>query len=273
LEENLKKEKDEREAYKQTTDNQIEKLKAELAEEKDNVVMVIKFIDPSAKLDKANKEYIKCFMEKKPFLNHKVTIDNESWTILLKAFGQDLYFSNPLWTNEELLNPEPKDLQNFTGNSAKFISFCKKPVQELLIISKNGYKTRLKLPERKPLLEFFKSDKSIRLSYISGEADPIALACGERGISFYDPKWRINSFSTSNNFKCRLGGFYYKIWGQYGNDSNGYACSAEMAGFGLEDNAWSPFVYNKRSFGIRAAHDSVNYSQGQLSSEAIIYGK
>ena len=29
-----------------------------------------------------------------------------------------------------------------------------------------------------------------------------------------------------------------------------------MAGFGLTDNIWSPYVNAKRSFGIRAAHDN-----------------
>lgn len=33
-------------------------------------------------------------------------------------------------------------------------------------------------------------------------------------------------------------------------------CSAEVAGFGLSDKSWSPYVYADRSFGIRSAHDN-----------------
>jgi len=230
-------------------------------------------LDPSIKFDRPNNEILKFLIEFKLSEKYTTTIDNEQWTVLLKASGTDLHFSNPLWTNEELLNPEPKDLQKFTGQSSKFISFCKKPVQELLIISKQGHKTRLKLPYKKPLLEFFKDPTPTKLEYISGEADPFALVCNQKNCEFYDPVWRINSYETGYKFKCRLGGYFHKKWAIYGTDMKGCYCSAEMAGFGLEDLEWEPFEYNKKSFGIRAAHDNNDFENAQLISEAIIYGK
>jgi len=208
------------------------------------------------------------------FSDFDVEIDGEKWTTLLKAAGTDLIFSSSLWTNEKLLNAEAKDLQTFTGSSSKFIGFCKKPIQELLIISKNGFKTRLMLPENKPLLEFFKDDKPTILKYVSGEADPVALACGQKSLFFEEPIWRINSVREKYDFKCRFGGYYHNISHKcHAIDKNDSRISAEMAGFGIEDNAWFPLTYNKKSFGIRAAGDQTGFGQAQLISEAIIYGK
>jgi hypothetical protein len=59
---------------------------------------------------------------------------------------------------------------------------------------------------------------------------------GIKGVPFCDPKWRINSFCSGNHFKVRLGSHFKIIWTHnFGNDSKGYACAAEMTGFGLTD--------------------------------------
>ncbi len=50
-----------------------------------------------------------------------------------------------------------------------------------------------------------------------------------------------------------------------------------MAGFGITDNAWGPYVYGKRSFGIRRWSDypgtGLYKDKGQFAAGAVVYGK
>lgn len=200
-----------------------------------------------------------------------INIDGEDWSILLKCADTDLCYESEYWENEELLNAEEGNVHQFTGKSAKFPAYIRENVSELLILAKGGLKVRLKLPERKPLIEFMKDKNPTYLEVLSGAPDPVELACGHKGLQFYGPIWRINSIAT--RLRMRLGGHFHQQWGQYGSDAKGSPCSAEVAGFGITDMEWTPNVTGKKSFGVRLGHDQAGFGQGQLTSEAIIYGK
>ena len=76
----------------------------------------------------------------------------------------------------------------------------------------------------------------------------------------------------------RFGGFFHIQWNKdYGTDLTGKKCDAEMAGFGITDQLYEPYVNAKKSFGIRAAHDmpgtGIYSGKGQLATGAIVYGR
>ncbi len=209
-------------------------------------------------------------------------IDSEPWVLLLKAADTDLAFSSPLWNNEALQpDADVKDTHELVGRSAKYSTFCTLPVSELLVVFRDGSnerKTQLRLPQRKPLREVFADPNPSRLEYLSGAKDPIELICGsqEGGFSFYEPVWRINSFSTAkgSKFKCRLGGYFHSEAEQpCGTDKGNCPCGARMAGFGLEDKQWQPLTQGKKSFGVRCSADRTDFGKGQLQAQAMIYGR
>ncbi len=201
----------------------------------------------------------------------KRELDHDSWTLLMKAAGTDLCFSSPYWISSLLLLDDPS---GFTGKSAKYATFCIMPVGELMIVCKSGERwTRLRLPQRRPLLEFFRDPCPTYLEHVSGAKDPVALLCGNTGMKFCEPVWRINGFSTTNSFRCRLGGYFCDAKGKCGEDGKGAACSKEMAGFGIEDNRWGKFEGAKKSVGVRCAGDAKGFGDGQCLAEAVIYGR
>ncbi len=255
--------------------SQIEKLLTSANEAASTLTEMYKLFLPDFKGEKTMKALANVLIMGPE--TYRLNIDNESWTPLLKAADTDLLFSNPLWTNEMVqMDTDSKDIHQLTGKSAKYSMFCLMPVGELLIVCKDGgeRKVRLRLPEKKPLLKFFTDPNPTPLVYVSGAKDPAELACGHKGLEFYDPVWRINSFSKEGyKFKCRLGGYFHQASGQNGADSKGYACSAEMAGFGLEDNQWAPFTKGKKSFGIRCLSDKDGFGNGQCQAQAMIYGR
>eukprot|EP01022_Parablepharisma_sp_SALTPOND_P017146 TRINITY_DN26753_c0_g2_i1.p1 TRINITY_DN26753_c0_g2~~TRINITY_DN26753_c0_g2_i1.p1 ORF type:complete len:276 (-),score=12.88 TRINITY_DN26753_c0_g2_i1:358-1185(-) len=164
--------------------------------------------------------------------------------------------------------------------SAIYKSFYLNPVEMLLIVTKDGRCTLLKLPARKPLVEFYKSSKPVYLEYLDGAKDPLELATGIKDVEFIEPVWRINTFGDTRKFRCRLGGYFRKIYNtsSYGVDANGKIVSAEMAGFGVEDKHWAKYTKGMKSFGVRQAYDhsnsfgndSLGNAIGQLASAAII---
>ncbi len=92
-------------------------------------------------------------------------------------------------------------------------------------------------------MDYFIDNTCENLTYVSGAQDPGKLILNVDGITFEPQVWRINSKSTGHNFWLRLGGQFRIIWGNYGVDTKGNKCCAEMAGFGLTDKAWGDFVH------------------------------
>ena len=202
------------------------------------------------------------------------------WNMLMKLTGKDLDYNSKYWTTEALLN-QISCSEESIEHSAKFLTYNVLPLEMIMIVDESGRKTVLKLPEKKPLLEYFKSEKPIGLEFLDGEPDPIALITNTKGnnvkdgiFKFHDPVWRINSFSKDYpDFKIRLGGFFLDKKGEKGKDTDGNKCTAEAAGLGISDKQWAPHKLGKKSYGVRVGNDHQCEGGGQVIGKCIIYGK
>ena len=90
------------------------------------------------------------------------------------------------------------------------------------------------------------------------------------------PKAVHPAYALGSKAKIRLGGWYNLEWDcSYGLDAAGEKTGAHLVGFGLRDENWCPCTKNKKSFGIRDAHDQAVSSNnlGQYESAAMIYGR
>eukprot|EP01099_Mayorella_cantabrigiensis_P004163 TRINITY_DN3128_c0_g1_i1.p1 TRINITY_DN3128_c0_g1~~TRINITY_DN3128_c0_g1_i1.p1 ORF type:complete len:517 (-),score=138.16 TRINITY_DN3128_c0_g1_i1:70-1593(-) len=195
------------------------------------------------------------------------------WSLMMRLAGDTLPFDSPFWTNESLLNEQDINEEDFSSSS-KYASFNTLPIQWLMIVDQSGRSSVLKVPERKPLLEHFKKGREIPLVYISGCSTPLELIANEKDIPPRDHAWRLNSESDTHSVKVRIGGYFTQTSpGPYGKDTEGMMCSAEVCGAGLLDKEWSPFVFERKSFGVRKAHDNQDQPWSQLISAAFIYAK
>ncbi|GMV41543.1 MAG: hypothetical protein AMXMBFR64_32590 [Myxococcales bacterium] len=190
------------------------------------------------------------------------------WTLLMKAAGTTFAWDSAHWTtattyNDTSLSP--------TFEAAKLSTFNQMPVRELLIVSQAGNATRLALPEQQTALALFQGGTTV-LTHVEGSATPGELI-NNKVWSYCGSPWRVNTKGAYAAY-IRLGGWANYVWDcSYGADGAGQPTGAHLLGLGLLDNQWSPYTYNKKSFGIRDAHDQNNLNPGQLTSGALVYGR
>lgn len=215
-----------------------------------------------------------------PFINSNM--HGGGWQLLLKAgTGIELGGLSDHWIKASTLHADKAvdlDFLSDPTTSCKTDHFNSLAVEELLLLrdSENNANlnnkhqplfVHLRLPERKPLLQFFQASNAVRLTLVDGTADPLALA-GQPHQKFYSPEWRLNSKSSGNAAYCRIGGWFAKQWASYGEDECG-ACSAEWAGIGLHDAQWGNFLQGSKGFGIRIAHDQ----PGNMAASCLVFGR
>ena len=194
------------------------------------------------------------------------------WTLLMKAGGTTYPYESAHWSTSSIDNAGSVDE---TKASAKFEAFNSMTVSELLLKSEYGASTKLLLPAAKTLLQYFQGSTTV-ISYDSGAATVGALING-KSWTYCGAPWRINTFNPAfdpANAKIRLGGWVTSVWDcSYGPDQAGQPTGAHLLGFGLTDTRWTPFAYNRKSFGIRDAHDQNYLAPGQLESFGMIFGR
>ncbi|KAL4480004.1 hypothetical protein ABPG74_020520 [Tetrahymena malaccensis] len=210
--------------------------------------------------------------------NPFASAQSQGFQLLAKLQGVDFEYNSNFWKDQNLLNDQDKDINKL--QSAKYSAFNNQKIKQLFIIDQSGRYTILELEYQQNLTlpEIFTQDLQINCKVLEGCKTPLELTIGYNQTSdFYEPCWRINSYSTQYKFKYRIGGNYHKTWAAYGQDRNNKQNSAEMAGLGLSDEQWNPFSYAKKSYGIRAAHDQLQSpdgkNQGQFSGFCILLGK
>ncbi len=189
------------------------------------------------------------------------------WTAMARVAGKTWEYNSAYWTNASTLNPSKSAP---AWDNAKFGTFNHMPVKELLLKAKSGKWTVVKLAATgKTLRQWFQGGTSL-LTYVAGAKHPLELVDG-RNTGFCQPPWRINT-KGANKAWIRLGGWSNKHWNcGYGNDGAGKPTGAHLIGFGLRDDQWGPFTHNRKSFGVRDAHDSKYL--GQAESAAMIYAR
>jgi len=153
----------------------------------------------------------------------------------MKCDGKELDFQNACWTDDKTFNEESNEDEKGCAKYDSFNNLCLKRL--LLLDVESGRHTILKFigDLYMPLQWYFQQDKPFYLEYVEGCKDPLELLNGHKGANMREPAWRINGYSTGNNFKIRLGGYFAYNWQNYGNDKNGKLCTAECAGFGITD--------------------------------------
>jgi len=196
-----------------------------------------------------------------------MTTHGGGWTQLLRVTGTTFEWSSKHWTTATTLNPGKVQP---AWDDAKFATFNELVVGEVLLKSKAGKFTVLKLPSSdKALLGHFKGPAKV-LQYVAGAATPLELVNGQK-VGTCNPPWRLNS-KGSHKAWIRLGGWATKTWNcGYGNDASGSPTGAHLIGFGLRDDEWGPFKWKIKSFGIRDAHDAGHI--GQTVSSGQIWGR
>jgi len=255
---------------------QMEKMKTKIFDQEKQILKVEEKLT-----DQLLKHEIKYFDEEikkidKSVYNMKSCIDliPAGFSLLMKLHEEEFCYSSKYWTTQELLNISSTDPT--VQAAAKFDDFNTRPISKLLIVDESGRFSVLELPQKRTLLSIFTSEDVLSLKMLAGCKDPYELVTGFQGANSYEPYWRTNS-GFDNDFKVRVGGHYYFNWGKskYGRDKKAYECGAEIAGAGLEDKRFNPFIFAKKSFGIRSAHDVTKSPDGQngnVSRYAVIYG-
>jgi hypothetical protein len=205
-----------------------------------------------------------------PFKSYcDMATESGGWTLLMKAAETTYEFGSTHWTSTSTDNAASLD-ESFV--SAKFESFNTVLVSQLLIKAQSGNFTRLGLPATKTVLQFFQGSTAL-LTYLGGSPTPGNLING-KNWSYCGAIWRINTHYAGSGAKIRLGGWVTYFWScGYGADAAGEPTGAHLLGFGIVDDNWGPFQFNKKSFGIRDAHDSDHLAPGQLASAALLYGR
>ena len=184
------------------------------------------------------------------------------WTLAMKAAGTTFDYLSAHWTTDSTLQVASVDESEV---AAKFASFNELEASQVLLKSESGNFTRLSLPNTQTLLSLFQGSAAL-LTYEAGSTTIGDLMDGS-SYSYCGSQWRVNSQGSYAAY-VRLGGWLQTTWDcSYGADGLGESTGATMIGFGVLDDQWGPFSYNKKSFGVRDAHDYPH----QLESFGLIY--